>query len=114
MTQMVRRRFLATAALTGAYMMLEPVRFAAAADGGEETHTVGGHIGYGAPDWVYVPIEVPARANRISVSYQYDRPAAPAGRDGNALDIGIFDQRGHGLGAAAGFRGWSGGSRDNF
>jgi hypothetical protein len=114
MTQMARRRFLATAALTGGYVMLEPVRFAAAADGGEETRTVGGHIGYGAPDWVYVPIEVPARVNRISVSYQYDRPAPPGGQAGNALDIGIFDQRGHGLGAAAGFRGWSGGFRDNF
>jgi hypothetical protein len=92
----------------------EPVRFTTAADGCEETRTVGGHLGYGAPDWVYLPIEVPAKVNRISVSYRYDRPAAPAGQAGNAMDVGIFDQRGHGLGAAAGFRGWSGGSRDNF
>jgi hypothetical protein len=93
---------------------MEPVRFAAAADGGEETRTIGGHIGYGAPDWVYLPIEVPDRVNRISVSYRYDRPTPPAGQAGNALDIGVFDQRGHGLGPAAGFRGWSGGSRENF
>jgi hypothetical protein len=92
----------------------EPVRFAGAADGGEETRAVGGHLGYGVPDWVYLPIEVPARVNRISVSYRYDRPAAPAGQAGNAMDVGIFDQRGYGLGAAGGFRGWSGGARDNF
>jgi hypothetical protein len=94
--------------------VLEPVSFAAAADGDEVTRTVRGHLPYGAPDWVYLPIEVPARVNRISVSYRYDRPAPPTGRAGNALDIGVFDQRGHGLGAAAGFRGWSGGSRENF
>ncbi len=92
----------------------EPVRFAAAADGDEVTRTVRGHLPYGAPDWVYVPIEVPARVNRISVRYRYDRPAPPTGQAGNALDIGVFDQRGHGPGAAAGFRGWSGGARENF
>jgi hypothetical protein len=80
----------------------------------QTVRTIGGHLAYGAPDWVYVPIEVPAGVNRISVNYRYDRPTPPAGQAGNALDIGIFDQRGYGLGEAAGFRGWSGGFRDNF
>src|SRR6266536_3274488 len=38
----------------------------------------------------------------------------PPGVPGNALDIGIFDQRGHELGDHSGFRGWSGGFRDSF
>jgi hypothetical protein len=38
----------------------------------------------------------------------------PPGVLGNALDIGIFDQRGHQLGDRASFRGWSGGFRTSF
>jgi predicted metal-dependent phosphoesterase TrpH len=64
-----------------------------------------GTIRPGGPDWVYLPVEVPAGVGELAVRYRYDR--AP----GNVLDIGVFDQRGTG---AAGFRGWSGGARDRF
>ena len=47
-----------------------------------------------APDWVYVPVRVPAGVNRITVSYSYDKPAPPPGYDGSALDIGVFDEGG--------------------
>jgi hypothetical protein len=60
-----------------------------------------GRIAGDSPDWVYLPVRVPAGVNRISVAYRYDR------RPGNALDIGLFDGSG-------GFRGWSGGARDAF
>jgi hypothetical protein len=115
MTQIDRRQFLiaAAAGAAGAAVVLEPVRFAYAADG-DQTRTLTGTISYGAPDWVYIPIEVPHGVNRISVTYSYDRPTAPAGQAGNALDIGVFDEHGHELGNAAGFRGWSGGFRDRF
>jgi predicted metal-dependent phosphoesterase TrpH len=72
-----------------------------------------GHLAPGGPDWVYLPVEVPAGVDEIAVSYSYDRPEQ-AGGPGNALDIGIFDQRGHDVGSAAGFRGWSGGARESF
>ena len=61
-----------------------------------------------------MPVEVPTGVNRLSVRYDYDRPAPPPGYAGNALDIGVFDERGHQLGRRAGFRGWSGGFRDSF
>ncbi|MGH2820531.1 MAG: CehA/McbA family metallohydrolase, partial [Actinomycetota bacterium] len=66
-----------------------------------------GHIEPGAPDWVYVPFEVPRGVSRMHVEYDYNRT-------GNALDIGIFDEDGTGLGNEAGFRGWSGGFRTEF
>jgi hypothetical protein len=101
----------AAAAAAGSSVVLEPMSFAYAEDAPK---TLTGHIAYGAPDWVYIPVEVPAGVNRISVSYSYDKPATPPGYDTNALDIGIFDERGVELGAAAGFRGWSGGFRTEF
>ena len=109
MTQIDRRQFLAGAAAAGAGVVLEPVSFEQ-----NTTQTLTGTIPYGAPDWVYVPLEIPAGVNRLSVSYSYDRPAAPAGQNGNALDIGIFDESGYELGNARGFRGWSGGFRTEF
>ncbi len=119
MTEVNRRQLLVTAAATGAAVVLEPLVFtaSASADGtAQQTvqQTVAGHIDYGAPDWVYVPIEVPSGVNRISVSYSYDRPTPPPGYNGNALDIGMFDNSGIELGNAAGFRGWSGGFRTSF
>ena len=114
MTQMDRRHFLVGAAATGmAAVVLDPVGFAAAASG-EQVRTLTGHIAYGAPGWVYIPVQVPSGANRIAASYSYDRPTPPPGYEGNALDIGIFDENGIGLGDAAGFRGWSGGFRSEF
>ena len=117
MAQIDRRRFLvhavAAGAAAGAAVVLDPVRFAYAAQG-DQTRTVNGTITYGAPDWVYIPFEVPDGVNRISVTYSYDRPAHPPGQAGNALDIGVFDERGYELGDRAGFRGWSGGFRNSF
>jgi hypothetical protein len=111
---MDRRSVLVGAAAGAAAVVLDPVSFAAADPGTEQTQTLAGRIEYGAPDWVYIPVEVPAGVNRITVAYGYDRPAPPAGYEGNALDIGIFDEGGHGLGNARGFRGWSGGFRTSF
>lgn len=71
-----------------------------------ETRIHEGQIAPGAPDWVYVPIEVPEGVGELVVSYSYDQPEAPVGQHGNALDVGIFD--------GDGFRGWSGGARSSF
>ncbi|WP_086562924.1 CehA/McbA family metallohydrolase [Streptomyces africanus] len=100
----------AAAALT-----LGSVSFASAADrdGGQETRTVRGTLPPGAPDFVYVPLDVPSGVRELKVAYTYDRPTVPAGTTGNALDIGIFDDRGTELGGR-GFRGWSGGARTEF
>ncbi|MGW5613540.1 CehA/McbA family metallohydrolase [Streptomyces sp. NPDC003877] len=81
--------------------------------GGQETRTVRGTLPPGSPDFVYVPVEVPAGVRELRVAYTYDRPSVPAGTTGNALDIGIFDERGTDLGGR-GFRGWSGGARTEF
>jgi hypothetical protein len=80
-----------------------------ATDGHEarSTRTLTGTIAYGAPDWVYIPLEIPAGVNRLTVSYSYDRPTPPPGQAGNALDIGAFGARGE-------FRGWSGGFRTEY
>jgi len=61
-----------------------------------------GVIRRGGPDWVYLPVEVPRGVGELAVRYGYDRPATPPGVPGNALDIGVFDERG----VDAGFRGW--------
>ncbi|MFF9109506.1 CehA/McbA family metallohydrolase [Streptomyces sp. NPDC014805] len=109
-----RRALFVTGA--AAALTLGSVSFASAADagaGGQETRTVRGTLPPGAPDFVYVPVEVPAGVREIRVSYTYDRPATPAGTPGNALDIGLFDERGTDLGGR-GFRGWSGGARTEF
>ncbi|MEU7224351.1 CehA/McbA family metallohydrolase [Streptomyces chrestomyceticus] len=77
------------------------------------TRTITGHLPTGAPDYVYLPVEIPDGVREIAVSYTYDRPATPPGTPGNACDIGIFDARGTDLGGR-GFRGWSGGARTEF
>ncbi|MGW3492652.1 CehA/McbA family metallohydrolase [Streptomyces sp. NPDC001020] len=86
---------------------------AAAAANGQETRTVRGTLPTGSPDFVYLPVEVPRGVREIQVAYTYDKPSVPAGAQGNALDIGIFDERGTELGGK-GFRGWSGGARSEF
>jgi len=112
---MDRRQFIVTAAAaTAGAVVLDPVGFAYADSGTSQTQTLSGHIDYGAPDWVYIPVRVPDGVNRITVTYSYDRPTPPAGQNGNALDIGMFDNRGIGPGREAGFRGWSGGFRTSF
>ncbi|MCX5009935.1 CehA/McbA family metallohydrolase [Streptomyces sp. NBC_00555] len=77
------------------------------------TLTLRGTIAPGAPDWVYLPLDVPPGTAELRVSYTYAKLPVPPGTPGNALDIGIFDQRGTGLGGH-GFRGWSGGARSEF
>lgn len=81
----------------------------AAAAGETVTHTFTGTFEPGtAPDWYYVPVELPKGVREIEVSYTYDRPEPnlPSGTAGNTLDIGIFDPDG--------FRGWSGSARSSF
>lgn len=109
-----RRQVLRAAAVVGATtaLTLEPLRFAAAADG-EQTQVITGHLDTGAADFVYLPVVIPRGVREIAVSYSYDRPPVPPGTPGNALDIGVFDQRGTALGGK-GFRGWSGGFRTSF
>ncbi|KOV58478.1 phosphoesterase [Streptomyces sp. NRRL WC-3618] len=80
---------------------------------GTETKTVRGTLPTGSPDFVYLPVDIPDGVRELRVAYSYDRPAVPAGTAGNALDIGVFDQRGTDLGGK-GFRGWSGGARTEF
>ncbi|MEU0246797.1 CehA/McbA family metallohydrolase [Streptomyces sp. NPDC006235] len=106
-----RRALFVTGA--AAALTLGSVSFAAAADGDQESRTVRGTLPPGSPDFVYVPVEVPAGVRELKVAYTYDRPSVPAGTTGNALDIGIFDDRGTELGGR-GFRGWSGGARTDF
>ncbi|MGW3846414.1 CehA/McbA family metallohydrolase [Streptomyces fagopyri] len=110
---MARRALFVTGA--AAALTLGSVTFAsgAGAAGRTETRTVSGTLPVGAPDFVYVPVEVPHGVREIHVAYTYDRPPVPAGTAGNALDIGLFDERGTELGGE-GFRGWSGGARAEF
>ncbi|CEN60246.1 hypothetical protein ASPCAL02687 [Aspergillus calidoustus] len=56
--------------------------------------------------FVYAPFEVPPSATSITVLQTYSHK-----NNGNALDLGLFDQRGLSLSAS---RGWSGGFRNNF
>lgn len=86
---------------------------AAAAASSQETKTVRGTLPTGSPDYVYLPVEVPSGVRELHVAYTYDKPSVPAGTVGNALDIGVFDERGTDLGGR-GFRGWSGGARTEF
>ncbi|MFK4150040.1 CehA/McbA family metallohydrolase [Streptomyces sp. NPDC004065] len=86
---------------------------AAGANGGRETRVLRGTLPPGSPDYVYVPVDVPPGVREIEVACAYGRPAVPAGTPGNALDLGLFDERGTGLGGR-GFRGWSGGARSEF
>ena len=94
--------------------MLPGVAFADGTDGSQQTVTVTGRFEPGAPDWYYLPVEVPSGVARLDVVYGYDKPPVPPGEVGNALDFGVFGPAGHELGNHQGFRGWSGGARDRF
>ncbi|MFJ9829238.1 CehA/McbA family metallohydrolase [Streptomyces sp. NPDC101160] len=112
MTTASRRAVLVTGAATA--LTLGSVSFAHAAENGDDlVRTVTGTLPPGAPDFVYLPVDLPPGVRELRVAYAYDRPAVPAGTQGNALDIGLFDQRGTALGGR-GFRGWSGGARTEF
>ncbi|WP_405982459.1 CehA/McbA family metallohydrolase [Streptomyces sp. NBC_00158] len=110
-----RRALLARAAASAAPAAAAPAPGAAAAAEPEPvtTTTLRGTIPPGAPDFVYVPVDVPPGVRELRVSYRYDKPPTPPGTPGNALDIGLFDQHGTALGGR-GFRGWSGGARSEF
>ncbi|MFF5290432.1 twin-arginine translocation signal domain-containing protein [Paractinoplanes globisporus] len=60
MTQLDRRQFLKGSAAVGV------VGFTQAAPGETVTRTLSGSIAYGAPDWVYIPLEIPSGVNRAS------------------------------------------------
>jgi hypothetical protein len=94
-------------------VIIEPLRFAHRQEG-EETLVAHGRFEPGAPDWVYLPVELPDGVVELAVRCSHDRPDGRRGEPGNTLDLGIFDQRGIEPGDTAGFRGWSGGSRDAF
>jgi hypothetical protein len=63
--------------------------------------------------FVYVPFDVEEGTMSIHVLQNYSQKGA-----GNALDLGVFDQRGYhiadGQNGTSGFRGWSGSLRNNF
>lgn len=117
-TGLNRRHFLrTTGAAAGLVAASAPTAFSPAAGARTRTEVITGSFYQGtAPDWHYVPIDIPSGVRKISVSYTYDKPPPelPGGLSGNVLDIGIFDSSGHQLGNAAGLRGWSGGARPSF
>jgi hypothetical protein len=63
--------------------------------------------------FVYIPFEVKTGTTSIYVLQSYSDNG-----NGNSLDLGVFDQRGHhimdGQNGTSGYRGWSGGFRSNF
>ena len=65
--------------------------------------------------YIYLPFEVPAGAQRLEVNYYYDNQVqgAQESNSGNNIDIGVFDVRGADF-LTGGFRGWSGGARSGF
>ncbi|MEU9378879.1 CehA/McbA family metallohydrolase [Streptomyces sp. NPDC048255] len=108
-----RRALLAQATGAATAAATPSVAAPAAASEPTTTTTLRGTIPPGAPDFVYVPLDVPPGIRELRVSYRYEKPPTPAGTPGNALDIGLFDRRGTALGGR-GFRGWSGGARSEF
>jgi hypothetical protein len=109
-----RRALLIAGGALAAGQMLPGIAFADGTAGSAQTITVTGRFEPGAPDWYYLPVEVPREVAELTVVYSYDRPQVPPGQLGNALDFGVFGPAGHELGNHHGFRGWSGGARDRF
>jgi hypothetical protein len=62
--------------------------------------------------YVHVPFEVPDGTEQLLIDLSYNDPvgSSPLARNGNTLDIGLFDQRGVEA-RGDGFRGWSGSVR---
>lgn len=56
----------------------------------------------------YVPVEVPAGTREIQVQESYTHQGK------NVLNLGIYDPAGYQPGTTAGFRGWSGGAKNEF
>ncbi|GAB2753261.1 CehA/McbA family metallohydrolase [Nocardioides pakistanensis] len=100
---------------TGLATVAAPMLFEPAAAGRSVSRTyTGSFTGVDTADWHYVPVRVPRGVREIEVSYDYESTPTPIGASANVIDIGLFDASGHGLGNAAGFRGWSGGARRSF
>ncbi|RSS75610.1 CehA/McbA family metallohydrolase [Streptomyces sp. WAC06614] len=108
-----RRALLTTGVAAATATATVTTATAAPGDGPVTVTTLRGTVPPGAPDFVYVALDVPPGVRELRVSYRYDKPPTPPGTPGNALDIGLFDQRGTALGGR-GFRGWSGGARSEF
>lgn len=115
-TRLRRRGFLRLGAVTGLAALGVAAADTAVAGSGARTVTFRGTFApLTAPDWHYLPVDVPDGVAAVDVAYSYTNPGLPLGDGvGNVIDIGIFDADGHGPGDAAGFRGWSGGARDSF
>ncbi|MFJ5810896.1 CehA/McbA family metallohydrolase [Streptomyces sp. NPDC093093] len=100
-----RRSLLRLGALlaAGGAAALGPARIAYAATREQATGTVistyRGRAPQGNDQWAYVPFDVPAGVQRISVDASHDASAG-------ILDLGMF--------GPSGFRGWSGGARTGF
>jgi hypothetical protein len=108
-----RRSLLLAGAGVATYAAVQGV--APAAAGTSRTLRFAGRFtGVDTPDWHYLPVRVPRGVRAIEVGYDYESTNTGAGFSLNVIDIGIFDPSGHGLGDAAGFRGWSGGARKRF
>ncbi|WP_129114298.1 CehA/McbA family metallohydrolase [Halegenticoccus tardaugens] len=103
-----RRSVLRAAAATAALGAASGLSAAGSSSDDERTKTITGRIEDDAPDWVYVPFEVPAGVTELHVEYEYNES------EENVLDIGVFDPDGYDLGNVDGFRGWSGGARSEF
>ena len=65
--------------------------------------------------YVHLPFEVSAGATRLEVRCAYTNRIGsdPLLKNGNTIDLGVFDARGIGF-LDAGFRGWSGSERASF
>jgi hypothetical protein len=65
--------------------------------------------------YTHLPFEVPVGVRALRVAYDYSERIAsdPRLRDGNTLDIGLFDARGIAA-SSPGFRGWSGSHKLEF
>jgi hypothetical protein len=65
----------------------------------------------GIDRWEYLPFDVPAGVSRITVRVDHDRFTVLRGVAGNVIDLGLFGPAGWQVCPGAGFRGWSGGAR---
>ncbi|KAH3746168.1 secreted protein [Pelomyxa schiedti] len=83
-----------------------------------DSYTLSGYLTTGCPDFVSLPFEVPdSSVSYVAVSYWFSDALVPPGVPGNALDIGLWDERGVAVDAARvnGWRGWTGsGSTSTF
>ena len=116
---MQRRDVLRLSALAGAagVLTLDPVSFAQADDADPRRRSVPARFPAICPPAPLTSSICRSRCRpgsaRSPSPIRYDKPTVPAGTQGNACDIGIFDERGTELGGR-GFRGWSGGARTEF